>query len=112
MACRRYTFTTPAGVWTVYRVPGSHEYLRTKPGGRLILGLTVYAERCIYINTDVEPALQEETELHEQIHAALMGARIPRGIEERVVHKLDARLLPVLKQFGYRQPARHARRRR
>lgn len=107
-----FRFLASGGIWSAHLVPGSHEHLRRKPPARPYMGRTVFAERAIFINADLPEHDQDVTALHELSHAALYGARVPLGIEERVLHKLDSRLLPVLRDLGFKLPKRPRRRRR
>lgn len=106
-----FRFAASGGIWSAYLVPPSHVHLRRKPPAEPYCGRAVFAERSVYINNTLSEHDQNVTALHEIAHAVLRGARIPLGIEERVLHKLDERLLPVITDLGFRLPPRRQRRR-
>ena len=78
--------------WKVKRVEPNTEWS----------GLCVYAERTIYITTDLDDRDAQETFLHELLHALLPEREFlwSEKLEELVIHMLAPRLVTTLKDMG------------
>lgn len=74
-------------------------------------GLTILAERAIYLSASEDRSTREETLLHEVMHAVLDGFEPVRAseaisyeAEERAVSAISPRLYPVIRRMGLRWP--------
>jgi hypothetical protein len=104
-----FSFAAASKVWRVFLVDRREtDVLDGAKRGQVNIGMTYYEQRTIYLDAAEPRDVQDYIALHEILHAALDGARLPPWLEERVVRKLSPRLLPVLRLFGFRLPRRPA----
>jgi hypothetical protein len=93
--------------WRVFLATPSHPELRRRGPADACVGVTLREQRAIYIDASQPRRDQDETLLHELMHAAL--TRTPglgHRTEERVVEALDGPLLAILRRCQWRPPAR------
>ena len=107
-------------VWRVFLAhpswfePHERERRGTKRYENGFAGLTLPTMRAIYLNAAEERSVQDETLLHEMMHAVLTGfveaaephEAISDETEERAICAISPRLYPVVRRMGLSWPRR------
>ena len=91
--------------WRLYLSSGEHHKEFHHVNGNAA-GLTFLDDRDIFVDSLPPQSEQDETVLHELLHAAFQAAKWHPKNEERLIRKLSPQLFSLLKGIGFKLPAR------